>query len=108
MRPADERPRRPVGLRCHAASVYYNHFRVRSLLHAMPVPGREQAIANRLAIRARRPASEVFHVKARHLFQFKGTGIHKYSDLQSRIAIRSRNALKAAQSEDKLRIALSI
>lgn len=67
VRPADKRPRRAIGLGRHAARVHDHHFGLRVLPRA--VPGVKQLAGDGLAIRPCRPATKIFDVKARHLFQ---------------------------------------
>ena len=77
MRPANVRARRPVGLRRHAARIHNDHICRGRLLLA--VPRRAQAIADRLAIGARRPASKVLHMECgRHLPSLRLSRFHAH------------------------------
>jgi hypothetical protein len=64
VRPANEAPRGPVGLRRHAARIDNHHIRRRELPLAQPRGA--QPVAYRLAIRAGSTATEMLHVKSRH------------------------------------------
>jgi hypothetical protein len=65
VRAANKGARLAVGLGGHAARIDDKHFGIREPLHAMA--GEEQAAPQRFAVGARRPATEVLHVKAGHL-----------------------------------------
>jgi hypothetical protein len=72
MRPADKRPRRAIGLRCHAARVHNHHvgrFRI-----CLGEPGNAQPLAHCFAIRSRGPAAKIFYVKSRHESSLKLSG----------------------------------
>ncbi len=64
---ANEGPRRPVGLRRHAARIHHHHIGRGGL--PLAEPGGAQPVPHRLAVGARGPAAEVLHMKAgRHDF----------------------------------------
>jgi len=64
MRPPDKGTRCAVCLGGDAASIDHDHIRRRRIAHAEP--RRTQATPYRFAIGARRPASEILHVKLWH------------------------------------------
>jgi len=65
--------RGPVGLRRYAAGVDDDDIGFRGLPHR--VPRGLQAVAYRLAIGPRRPATEMFHIKSRHPSSLRPGGL---------------------------------
>jgi len=70
---ANEGARGPVGLRRYAAGVDDDDIGFRGLPHR--VPRGLQAVAYRLAIGPRRPATEMFHIKSRHPSSLRPGGL---------------------------------